>query len=54
MLDRRNTKMMTLGALKGGFQFQIRYDGMYKRSKPKEIKTLTMVIAKDNTGDDPS
>ena len=25
--------MITFGARKGGFQFQIRYDGMYKRSK---------------------
>ena len=45
--------MMTLGALKGGSQFQIRYDGMYKRSKPNEIKTLTMVVAKDDTGERP-
>ena len=35
-LDRKYTEMMIFGARKGGFQSQIRYDGMYKRSKPNE------------------
>ena len=40
-LDRKNTKMIIFGARKGGSQSQIRYDDVYKRSKPNEIKVLT-------------
>ena len=41
--------MMIFGARKGGSQSQIRYDGIYNRSKPNEIRVLTTVIAYDTT-----